>query len=171
MKTVEDYLAAIRNTWPMAAPYEEELPISRALVDEAIAAHPTSAALRCRSADLFVLEWCALDERLNELLLAYSFDPNYAETYECLGNLWEVNADDDHDLRKAVRYLEKAYRLEGSFDTFLGLARAKAQLGDRPASERYIAEAQARFPGYEAMEELATEIRGGEWDRIPGSSS
>ena len=161
-KSVEEYCAEIAWLWPKPG----QSP-TRAILDaclQAVGEHPESSVLWC---DLGTImgRWDAdsgftAADYLRCYENAVKFDPNNAEAFQELGYVLDVYFS---DYNGAERAFKRAIELGAEHESYLGRARALAQMGRTDDAINILAENACPFHHHPEIQKLRSEIFDGSW--------
>jgi hypothetical protein len=109
--TEQDYISALRATWPRTHSHEVSLE-TMALADEAIREFPQSPRLLVMRGDLIQLNPENTPQTLQDALASYQraveIDPKFAEAWEEIGHFHDVVLADE---KTAQTFFDKARQL------------------------------------------------------------
>ena len=136
------------------------------LADEAVERFPRSAKLWCMRGDLIQLGSGESHHELEDALRSYQraaeADPDYAAAWESLGYYYDVITN---ELEAAERMFRRAVHLNGSPESWAGLARVLAERGV-PVPEVLATLAGCPYSEHSKIIEIRGEIAEGGWEPI-----
>lgn len=150
-----EYLDRVQQLWPPGI--ESVSPELLHFVESAVAEFPQSSSIWCQLGDLLKLgakSTVGVGTALECYKKALKLDPLCGEAYEEIGFLYDVMDEPDCEIA-----FELALRCDGGLESYLALARKRAERGDLGGANELLVEAAEWFKvAGERIAELQTEI-------------